>query len=73
MNLLIFNKSLNKLSINDIDISSENSKQENEALRRNSIYRENLNYSLMELTNFINFSQNLSYLNISNCKISTSM
>jgi len=69
LNILLYSKNVQKLTVIDIYLSSDSVIRENERLARNSIYLENINLSIEELTNFINYSNNLRYLNISNCFI----
>lgn len=69
LNILLYNKNINALKFTDVYLSSDTQIRENESLRRLSIYKEPINQSLLELVNFLNYSHNIRYLNISNCFI----
>ncbi len=69
LNILLYNKNINRLSFTDVYLSCDTQIRDNESLRRLSIYKEPVNQSLQELVNFLNYSNNLRYINISNCFI----
>jgi Ran GTPase-activating protein (RanGAP) involved in mRNA processing and transport len=67
LNILLYNRNIITLKFTDIYLSSDTQTRENDSLRRLSIYKEPVNQSLQELVNFINYSSNIMFLNISNC------
>jgi len=67
LNILLYNKNVQRLNFTDFYLSSDSQIRENENLRRLSIYKESYNQSLIEFINFLNYSNNVRYLTISNC------